>query len=69
MKPDYVSDFTVFINRFLATHPEVVAEQKRGWEQCWNPEAKSGLQQGDKEADAPNDGYGFYRPAGRDSSH
>jgi hypothetical protein len=69
MKADYVSDFTLFINHYLETHPDVVAEQKRGWEQSWNPDAKPAAQQAVKEDEAPNDGYGFYLPAGRDPSH
>ena len=37
MRTDYVSEFTLFINQFLAEHPEVVEDQKRGWNIYWNP--------------------------------
>ena len=37
MKTDYVSEFTLFINQYLAEHPEVVEDQKRGRDIYWNP--------------------------------
>jgi len=37
MKSDYVSEFTLFINQYLAEHPEVVDDQKRGRDIYWNP--------------------------------
>lgn len=37
MKTGYVSEFTFFINQYLAEHPEVADDQKRGWNIYWNP--------------------------------
>jgi hypothetical protein len=38
MKNDYDAfEFTTFIERFLKEHPEVVADQQRGWDIYWNP--------------------------------
>lgn len=69
MKQDYVSEFTLFINAYLANNPAVVADQKRGWERYWKPDAKPAAQPAARADDAPNDGYGFYLPAGRDPSN
>lgn len=69
MKQDYVSDFTLFINHYLANHPEVVAEQKRGWDRYWNPGADQARQAQNSEDCVPNDGYGFFLPAGIGKSH
>lgn len=35
-KTGYVSEFTAFIDRYLAEHPEEVEEQRRGWSIFWN---------------------------------
>lgn len=32
----YVSEFTVFMQDFLVEHPEVVADQRRGWNLHWD---------------------------------
>lgn len=69
MKQGYVSDFTLFINHYLANHPEVVAEQKRGWDRYWNPDADQVVLAQNSADTAPNDGYGFFLPAGIDKSH
>ena len=37
MDRNYVSEFTQFMNRFLAEHPKVVADQRRGWNIHWKP--------------------------------
>ncbi len=39
MKTGYISEFTLFINQYLAKHPEVIEDQKRGWDRYWNPKA------------------------------
>ncbi|NWG87130.1 MAG: DUF3460 family protein [Hydrogenophilaceae bacterium] len=35
----YVSEFTLFMNKYLKEHPEVVKDQQRGWKIYWNPAA------------------------------
>lgn len=32
----YVSEFDQFINTFMSTHPEVGADQRRGWYIWWD---------------------------------
>jgi hypothetical protein len=36
MKSGYQSEFTRFLNGYLATHPGVVEDQKRGWYIYWD---------------------------------
>jgi hypothetical protein len=36
MRSDYVSEFTQFIDHYLADHPEVIDSQRLGWNQYWN---------------------------------
>lgn len=38
MHSEYDADeFTAFMARYLRKHPEVVADQQRGWDLYWNP--------------------------------
>jgi hypothetical protein len=37
MEKNYISEFTVFMNRYLKEHPEVVKDQERGRNIYWNP--------------------------------
>lgn len=39
MDKAYVSEFTLFMDKYLKEHPEVVKDQQRGWAIYWNPEA------------------------------
>lgn len=34
--PDYVSEFTTFMQDFMQTHPDVIADQRRGWNIHWD---------------------------------
>ena len=34
--PNYTSDIESFMNSFLARHPDVVEDQKRGWYIWWD---------------------------------
>lgn len=70
MKTGYVSEFTAFIDDYLTQHPEVVEDQKRGWNIYWNRKVDfAALETAEKDA-VVDDSYGFYpadwRPA---SSH
>ncbi len=35
MDKTYVSEFTLFIDHYLHDHPDVVADQKYGWDLYW----------------------------------
>jgi hypothetical protein len=60
MDRDYVSEFTRFMNQYLAQHPEVVKDQQRGWNFGWHPEFVDPVAQQEAEADrVPDDTYGF----------
>jgi hypothetical protein len=37
MDKHYVSEFMVFIDAYLKEHPEVVKDQRRGWDIFWKP--------------------------------
>ena len=37
----YVSEYEQFINTFLASRPEVRADQKRGWDIWWDHQVDS----------------------------
>lgn len=69
MKSDYVSEFTLFMNQYLAKHPEVVEDQKRGWDIYWNRKVDLAAFEKAKEDYVPNDGYGFYPAYWRAKSH
>jgi hypothetical protein len=59
MDKAYVSEFSEFMDRYLGEHPEVVEDQRRGWEFFW--EAKVGLMTPEISKDdvATDDSYGF----------
>jgi hypothetical protein len=38
MNTNYVSDFSSFLNRYLADHPDVVQDQKDGRSIYWKPQ-------------------------------
>jgi hypothetical protein len=68
MDKNYVSEFTVFMNQYLAQHPEVVQDQQRGWDFGWHPEVDPVAQQEAEQDRAPDDAYGFNPPARRTKS-
>jgi len=59
MDKSYVSEFTIFINRYLEEHPEVVEDQRRGWDIYWNPEIDLAALNEAKDDIVPDDSYGF----------
>lgn len=60
MKDNYVSEYTVFINRYLAEHPEVVEDQKRGWDIWWDKKVDfKAIKEADEDY-VPDDSYGSY---------
>lgn len=68
MGTDYVSEFTVFMNRYLGEHPEAVEEQRRGWGSFWIPKTGLDAQEEADEDLVPDDGYGFSWSAWRAES-
>lgn len=56
----YVSEFTVFMNRYLADHPEVVDDQRRGWNIFWDRNVDQAALQATEKASVPDDHYGYY---------
>lgn len=44
MDKAYVSEFTLFMDKYLKDHPEVVKDQQRGWDIYWNPKAAEARQ-------------------------
>lgn len=51
MEKNYVSEFTVFMDRYLKEHPEVVKDQQHGWDIYWNPKRSDQVEQ-----DTPHSG-------------
>lgn len=58
----YVSEFTRFMDDFLAGHPDVVAEQQRGWRIYWDKDVDPvALQEAEEDA-LPFDAYEYKPP-------
>ena len=62
-KTGYVSEYTLFIQQYMAEHPEVVEDQKRGWSIWWDRKADQAAIKKANEDFVPDDSYGAY-PAG-----
>lgn len=59
MDKAYVSEFTLFMNRYLEQHPEVIEDQLRGWRFGWEQEVEPEAQRNAELDIAPDDAYGF----------
>ena len=59
MKSLYVSEFTRFINRYLAQNPDVVEDQKRGWRIYWDRQVDPVALEEAEEDSVPFDAYEF----------
>jgi hypothetical protein len=68
MGKPYVSEFTDFMNQYLEAHPEVVEDQRRGWEFFWKRKAEIRAPEISKDDIAPDDGYGYSWSAWRAES-
>lgn len=67
MDRHYVSEFTHFMDGYLAGHPEVVKDRKSGWDIHWDHQVDfAALKEAGEDA-VPDDGYGFHPAAGRHS--
>ncbi len=65
----YVSEFTRFIDHYLAEHPEVVKDQKRGWNIHWDHKVDfQSLKEAGEDA-VPDDAYGFHSVAKPEKRH
>lgn len=60
MDRQYVSEFTQFINGYLDAHPEVVKDQKTGWNIHWDHKVDFQALEEAREDSVPDDGYGFH---------
>jgi hypothetical protein len=60
MDRHYVSEYTRFINCYLEEHPEVVEDQKRGWNIYWGHKVDHKALKEAAEDSVPDDSYGFY---------
>lgn len=56
----YVSEFTNFMNHYLAEHPEVVEDQKHGWKIYWDHSVDFAVLKEAEVDTVPDDTYGFY---------
>lgn len=63
MDRTYVSEYTAFINGFLGRHPEVIADQRRGWLIWWDRKPDLAQEERTVKDRVPEDGYGFYYQA------
>lgn len=59
MNKDYVSEFTLFMDRYLKEHPEVVEDQARGFDIFWHPRIDPGTPVNGNGIAVPDDHYGF----------
>jgi hypothetical protein len=60
MDRHYVSEFTAFMNQYLAEHPEVVADQKVGRGIYWDRKVDFQVWKEAEQDRVPDDSYGFY---------
>ncbi len=58
----YVSEFTQFMDQYLAEHPEEIQEQRRGWAIWWNRPVDFEEVKKAAEDSVPTDGY-YYGPS------
>ena len=59
----YVSEFTQFMDRFLADHPEVVEDQRHRWPLFWERLESPGKEPEIPEGEVPFDTYESNPPA------
>lgn len=69
MKSGYVSEFSRFIDHYLQEHPEVVEDQRRGWNIFWNHHVDFVEQKLAEEDAVPDDSYGFKWPVHHQQHH
>lgn len=55
---NYVSEYAIFISQYLAKHPEVLEDQKRGWNIWWDRKADFDAIKQAEEDSVPDDSYG-----------
>lgn len=65
----YVSEYTRFIDQFLADHPEAVVDQHDGRLLYWDRKVDLADQEKAEQDHAEADGYGFYSSAWRTMRH
>ncbi|MFZ2268237.1 MAG: DUF3460 family protein [Azonexus sp.] len=65
----YVSEYTHFIDQFLAEHPEALVDQHDGRLIYWEKKVDEVARQKAEQDRAEDDGYGFYSSAWRATKH
>jgi hypothetical protein len=56
----YVSEYEQFLNGFLTSHPEVKADQKRGWNIWWERQADPNDPKPQRNDAVPAKAYKYY---------
>ena len=69
MQTIYDSEFTQYINRFLAEHPEVVEDQRRGWQIYWDRHVDPAVLKEAEEDSVPFYAYEFNPSARHTARH
>lgn len=60
MSQAYVSEFTQFMQQYLAEHPEVVEDQRYGRQIYWDRQVDFAAQENASRDSVPADGHGGY---------
>lgn len=63
----YVSEFTQFMNEFVAEHPEIVADQYRGRSMYWDKHVDMAEQEEAAQDSVPVDSYYYFGNPGSPS--
>jgi hypothetical protein len=69
MDRGYVSEYTHFIDQYLADHPEALVDQHDGRLLYWDKKVDLAEQQKAEHDHVEADGYGFYSSAWRATKH
>jgi len=64
----YVSEFAEFMDRYMKEHPEVVEEQRHGWDFFWEPKVDLTAAHITRDDLVPDDNYGFAWPVIQEKS-
>lgn len=59
IKGEYVSEFEGFMDRFLKKHPDVIADQERGWYIWWDHRLDLDELEKQHESDVPAKPYPY----------
>lgn len=60
LDPDYVSEFTRFMDEFMASHPEQQREQRKGWRIYWDQNVDLHALEEEREDSVPTPAYYYF---------